>query len=73
MKYNEKGEIKEDSSKRKYIEPSIIEFITIEGYIRIVTDREIDRRIDRVEYKDGEEKCDRYSTVGVEQEDIEIK
>jgi hypothetical protein len=33
------------------------EFITTEGYIWVVLDRVINRRKDRVSYKDGEEKC----------------
>ena len=50
------------------------EFITILGYIRVVLDRAINRKEDRIGYKFKKEKCNRYQRRnGLQKSDFNIE
>jgi superfamily II DNA helicase RecQ len=69
--YNEKGEMKDDYGESRWVEPSMMEFMATEGCMRVVADREMDGRMDRVGCEDGEERCDGCGKAEVEQESSE--
>jgi Helicase conserved C-terminal domain len=60
VQYDSGGRMRERSWGRD-VEEEMREFITTEGCMRVVLDREMDGRVDRVGCEEGEEKCGRCS------------
>jgi len=74
VQYDRAGKIREGGLS-KDVEEDMLEFITTEGCMRVILDREMDGRKDRVGCEDGEEKCDgcRANKAGLRGEEIDAE